>query len=173
MYNHQIGFQKIILSRITINAEGCWIISGSKSHGYGQISVKHIPRRAHRISYEVFVGPIPEGLELDHTCHDPQICAGGSACPHRACVNPAHLMPVTKAFNLSPARNARNKPRTHCAQGHKYTLENTLKQGYKGEEKKWRACRECKRIDCARRQAKKKAAQLAPPSCFGRAAIIS
>ena len=55
---------------------------------------------AHRVVYRLHRGPIPAGLHLDHTCHPVDgSCPGGRACPHRACVNPDHLVPVTQEQN--------------------------------------------------------------------------
>jgi hypothetical protein len=65
--------------------EGCWLWNGKRNHlGYGIFS----ERRAHRVVYEHFVGPIGEGLELDHKCRV------------TSCVNPAHLEPVTHKENV-------------------------------------------------------------------------
>ena len=87
-------------------------------------------RRLHRAIYEKFVGPIPDGLTIDHLCRN------------RLCVNPAHLEPVTLAANVLrgeslPAKNAR---KTHCPKGHPYDETNThiTKQG-------WRICKACNR----------------------------
>lgn len=71
-------------------SEGCWEWTGSKDkRGYGRIygGVKS-PLRSHRVAYELLVGPIPEGLYLDHKCHNP------------SCVNPDHLRPVTQKQNM-------------------------------------------------------------------------
>jgi hypothetical protein len=68
----------------------CWIWTGSvNERGYGRLSIDGKPRRVHRIAYELMVGEIPEGLELDHLCN------------RRACVNPWHLEPVTHAVNIA------------------------------------------------------------------------
>lgn len=68
---------------------------GRRSHGthYGETL-------GHRIAYRHWVGDIPDEMTLDHTCHtnDPT-CFDGPRCPHRACVNPAHLEPVTGVEN--------------------------------------------------------------------------
>ncbi len=86
--------------------EECWPWLGTKiTVGYGVfVRSRRDPQYAHRASYEMFVGPIPDGLTIDHTCHnrDPD-CPGGK-CPHRLCVNPAHLEPVTSAENLRRGR---------------------------------------------------------------------
>lgn len=88
--------------------DGCWLWTGTVGPtGYGQIGSDTDRKRmlyAHRVSYELHVGPIPAGLEIDHTCHtdDPE-CPGGP-CLHRRCVNPKHLEPVTTAENQRRAQ---------------------------------------------------------------------
>lgn len=78
---------------------GCWEWVGSKDRlGYGRInSGGHTgtPILAHRLAYESTIGPIPEGMDLDHKCNNP------------SCVNPDHLRPCTHAENMrnqAPAR---------------------------------------------------------------------
>lgn len=68
---------------------GCWTWTGSQDgKGYGQMKLLGLsPVKAHRISYELSVGPIPEGMQLDHLCRN------------RLCVNPDHLEPVTNREN--------------------------------------------------------------------------
>ncbi|MFL5911455.1 MAG: HNH endonuclease signature motif containing protein, partial [Gaiellaceae bacterium] len=114
-------------------ATGCWLWTGTK-HGHGYGIIKHGPAasrrslRAHRVAYELFVGPIPEGLELDHLCRV------------RHCVNPAHLEPVTTRENLlrGETLTARHAAKTHCDNGHEYTPENT-----RVSARGWRDCRTC------------------------------
>lgn len=101
--------------------DGCWIWQGRTNQGYGVYG----GRVAHREAYKRIIGPIPDGLELDHLCLRP------------ACVNPAHLEPVTRAENAR--RRAAN--RTHCKNGHEYTPENT--RFYSDRGWKVRACRAC------------------------------
>jgi HNH endonuclease len=94
----------------------CWAWTGSRlPEGYGTFRVGTIVARAHRFAYEQFVGPIPEGLTIDHLCINPP------------CVNPAHLEPVTNAVNVLRGGNpaAENARKTHCARGHEFTAENT------------------------------------------------
>jgi len=100
--------------------ETCWNWMGYLFRGYGRFHAD--PELiAHRFAYELLVGPIPEGMTLDHLCHnaDPT-CAGGPTCAHRRCVNPVHLEPVT-----SPENSSRRNPRTHCPAGHPYSEANT------------------------------------------------
>lgn len=76
--------------------ETCWLWTGSLTHdGYGRFRLPTGHVLAHRWSYEQLVGPIPEGLVLDHV-HK-------RGCRHRNCVNPAHLEPVTNAVNVARA----------------------------------------------------------------------
>lgn len=74
----------------TEDPSGCWLWSGSRTHpvwGYGTVSVDGHMVVAHRAVYEVVVGPIPTGMDIDHLCRV------------RLCVNPAHLEPVTRLEN--------------------------------------------------------------------------
>lgn len=74
---------------------GCWIWTGSKGEdGYGSVRYRRRVWRAHRAAYTILVGPIPAGLELDHLCRV------------RACVNPAHLEPVTGEENIRRHQDA-------------------------------------------------------------------
>lgn len=88
----------------------CWIWTGAKNAlGYGRIAIgQNRQAKAHRFVYEALVGPIPDGLELDHLCVTP------------SCVNPAHLEPVTHAENMR--RYGARK--TLCKRGHTRTPEN-------------------------------------------------
>lgn len=86
-------------------ATGCWTWTRALyPNGYGHLNVNGRDRLAHRVAYESLVGPIPDGLTLDHECHSRALrsgdCTPGS-CRHRACVNPEHLAPVTMAVNNS------------------------------------------------------------------------
>lgn len=111
--------------------DSCWEWTAFLYNGYGRFSVAHrksIP--AHRFAYESVVGPIPDGLTLDHLCRN------------RACVNPAHLEPVTMRVNtlrgIGPS--AQNAVKTHCGAGHELTGDNVSVSA-----NGWRRCRVCQR----------------------------
>ena len=113
----------------------CWEwIAGRTTAGYGTFAPGREKRTyAHRFSYELLVGPIPEGLHIDHLCRN------------RGCVNPDHLEPVTNRENgrrgmAAMVGRARCAAITHCPQGHAYTKENTYV-----DKRRCRQCRECSR----------------------------
>lgn len=109
---------------------GCWNWTGSRNNmGYGTLAVGgHKKGKAHRASYEHFVGPIPAGLTLDHLCRN------------RLCVNPEHLEPVTHEENVR--RGARGVLKTHCKHGHEFTPDNIY---WTGPGRSHRRCRACTR----------------------------
>lgn len=124
------------------NWSACWPCGISiDRHGYGRISVDGRLTGAHRVAYEMAIGPIPDGLVIDHLCRNPP------------CVNPMHLEPVTQAENMHRSAGRSHRPpnrsrplKTHCSQGHPYDETNT---------RLWRGgrfCRACNR-DAARRSA--------------------
>jgi hypothetical protein len=127
-----------ILERIIIDANGCWLwTSGIDTGGYGRMSVgsrkdgSRTRVSAHRTSYEAFVGPILEGLTIDHLCRV------------RRCVNPDHLEPVTMRENLLRGNgwSGRHARKTHCINGHEFTPENINRVKRGGRE-----CKACKRV---------------------------
>lgn len=110
--------------------EKCWTWVGAMSGRYGKLFIdrdgfgRTITAYAHRYSYELHYGPIPEGMEIDHTC-----CKSD-------CVNPAHLSLTTGTMN----KMLEGSRQTYCIRGHHYSRENTYVDptGY-------RRCRACAR----------------------------
>lgn len=126
--------ERRFLSKVHERPDGCWIwVGGRRSNGYADFSVgAHGHVRAHRWSYERWVGPIPDGLEIDHLCRV------------RACVNPDHLEPVTGAENNRRAPGC--QPKARCKNGHPFDEENT----YIRKDRNKRECRACRREAWAR-----------------------
>lgn len=119
------------------STDECWPWTGAISvDGYG-VFVAPGYRMAHRYAYTLLVGLIPDGAELDHLCHNKAGCVlAGRDCPHRRCVNTAHLEPVTPTENrqrVNPVARRRGPlkigtiqaAKTHCPRGHEYTAGNT------------------------------------------------
>lgn len=114
-----------LLARVEQTELGCWEWHGARNdRGYGQLRVDGRVQSTHRLSYEIHVGPIPDGLQLDHLCRN------------RCCCNPQHLEPVTPAVNT---RRGEPAQRTHCPRGHAYDEANTYRDARTGR----RACRRC------------------------------
>jgi hypothetical protein len=111
---------------------GCWNWKAAISkNGYGNFSVRHVVYYAHRIAYQLYVGPIPDGMTIDHLCRNTR------------CVNPAHLEVTSQRTNIlrGTGPTARHARLTHCRQGHPYDLLNThVKRDGS------RSCRECNRL---------------------------
>ena len=114
----------------------CWFWLGRLNGGYGQISVNGKLRPSHVYMYEVCVGLVPLGLQLDHLCRVPR------------CVNPQHLEPVTSRVNSLRGESfaAKNAAKTHCPRGHEYTAENTGRAGPNGRGRYCKACRKIPRV---------------------------
>lgn len=132
--------------------DDCWHWTGPVIwSGYGLAGIpgqrgKHAG--AHRVVWTLLNGGIPDGFHVDHTCHDPGTCKLGTDCPHRRCVNPAHLEAVPARDNVlrSSGPAAVNAGKTHCIHGHEFTTANTIvKHGH-------RSCRTCSILDQRRRR---------------------
>lgn len=107
-------------------SDECWEWTASRGpKGYGKANYQGEWYSPHRFSYELHVGPIPDGLTIDHLCRN------------KGCVNPAHLEAVT---NLENRRRAAAL-QTHCRKGHEFTPENTARHSVTNA----RVCRECQR----------------------------
>lgn len=140
---------------------GCWLWAASGSHGYGRfpfLKSEWLEKRgelAHRHAYKALVGPIPDGLELDHLCRV------------RCCVNPAHLEPVSHAENVRRGNSGSNtRSKTHCPQGHPYEGDN-LRIGKNGKY----LARYC--IACTREAGRKRNARLQAQRALARIAQVA
>jgi HNH endonuclease len=117
-------------SRVEKQFLGCWIWSGVKTKGgYGVFYIKKQHTYAHRNSYRIFKGDIPEGLHIDHLCRA------------RNCVNPDHLELVTPIENTMRGNSSQaiNARKTHCKNGHEFSGYNLLFRSNGS-----RICRKCR-----------------------------
>ena len=97
------------LDHVTVDDHGCWLWGGYVlPNGYGTVYWWGKKRLVHRLSYEALVGPIPEGLVIDHLCRT------------RRCLNPSHMEPVTRGENVlrGVGPTAMLARQTHCKNGH-------------------------------------------------------
>lgn len=130
--------QERFWSKVQFNGHQCWNwLGGVSNNGYGRFC---FGRRgqivAHRVSFQLVYGLVPEGLVLDHICHN------------RICVNPVHLRIVTKRINAienSNSMSAKQVLQTHCIRGHPLSGENLFSYvDRKGSTH--RECKECRNM---------------------------
>lgn len=136
---------------IPVTESGCFLWIGTiNKNGYGKLSYSRNGKRyvkwAHRVSYETYVGKIPEGLDLDHKCRV------------RCCINPNHLEPVTRSENSKRGISGevvreRRKNVHFCKNGHLYSDENVRKNKHSNA----RVCKECQRLAMRRYRERQKA----------------
>lgn len=120
-----------LLRRSHLLPNGCRVWVGFLRNGYGLVRRPNWGKiqAVHRVAYETWVGPIPEGLTIDHLCRN------------RACIEPTHLEAVPIGVNVKRGKAAQ----THCKNGHPFEGSN-LQIAPNG----WRNCRTCRRDITAR-----------------------
>jgi len=127
--------------------DSCWLWTGGKTRGYGYLSLRpggqSMRVSAHRLSYRLFVGEIPDKHELDHLCKV------------LSCVRPDHLEAVTAKENTlrSDSPSGIYAQRTHCKNGHPLSGDNLRMRGGK---KPHRRCVTCDRKYWRDKQAEKR-----------------
>lgn len=131
-------------AKIPEDRSGCWEWPSTTKGGYGLMRTGPGKKDyVHRVSYRVFIGAIPDGLQIDHLCRN------------RACFNPVHLEPVTNQENFLRGMhpNAVSSRTDKCRMGHALTPENSMIRAATGD----RRCRECN-YEWQRNHRRKKAA---------------
>ena len=125
---------KLISTIIVDDKTDCWLWQGANSLGYGQLQFNGSVVGAHRVSWTIFIGPIPDGLSVLHKCDI------------KNCINPHHLFIGTNVDNSLDAMAkgiCGNQVRTHCKHGHEFTPDNTAT--YITQSGKRRRCKTCDR----------------------------
>lgn len=117
----------------------CWLWRGYLHKGYAHFSLNGRTTSAHRFAYQLLVGPIPEGLVIDHLCHV------------KHCVNAAHLEAVTQKVNTQRGAHLGRPKQTHCKRGHPI-VQHVSRKGRIA-----RVCLDCRRVFNAKSRHKRKA----------------
>lgn len=123
----------------------CWLwVRAKDKYGYGLVRQGNRTLGAHRVAYSLFKGELIEGMQIDHLCKV------------RECVNPDHLEQVTHQENLNRSTKHGNpnghlnfkhseRVRTHCPNGHEYTVDNIVKQRSTKKTYKCVTCRKARK----------------------------
>lgn len=121
-----------LLDRV-LKTESCWLWQGACTRGgYGELMIDGKMWYAHRLSHELFKGPIPPGLDIDHLCRV------------RNCVNPDHLEAVTRKVNANRGLcGIHNLRKTHCPRGHLLAGDNLRISGIR---RGVRLCKQCRKM---------------------------
>lgn len=125
-------WQERFWSRFSMRRKNCWNWRGYITrYGYGRFWFDNTSWLAHRFAFQIFNGPVPSNLEIDHLCRN------------RKCVNPSHLELVTSKENMlrGDGLAVRNKAKIHCAQGHPFSTRNTYHPPYWPTRRVCRICR--------------------------------
>jgi hypothetical protein len=108
--------------KYVVNEEtGCWDWTATKCLGYGLIRIKGKMMRAHRFSYEYFVGPLDGNLDICHRCNNP------------SCVNPEHLRQDTVSSNMIDCLNAKRRYGQILSVEEVIEIKKELKNYYRGQ----------------------------------------
>jgi hypothetical protein len=135
MRNDVNTVEKILAKHVDATS-GCWEWKARKDKdGYGRTTIQRKTYQAHRVVFAALVGPIPEGMTIDHLCKN------------KACVNPDHMEVTTVKVNVLRSDNicSLNARKTHCPRGHPLSGENLYLYPAGG-----RGCRQCQRDHAAR-----------------------
>lgn len=121
-------FNKRKIDEIT----GCWLWPTIGHDGYGAITINGKAYRVHRISYEIFIGPLKK------------LCLHKPNCPNKNCFNPDHLYDGNHSKNAADAlKTGARSIKTHCKNGHEYNLQNTGIDSFSGG----RYCVICRKLN--------------------------
>ena len=138
-----------VMAKVATDKNGCWVWQGyTTDRGYASIMWNGEQWLVHRAVYTELIGPIPDGLVLDHLCENP------------SCANPMHLEAVTQYDNLARSHGfiQMHGMQTHCKYGHEFTPENTdLRPQSMGRPGFARFCKQCKAESWQRQKARKSA----------------
>ena len=118
-YKKKHPLLRIFEKCIAGDRQGCLIWTGARSgyeQNYGCVFIEYSTKLVHKYVYEQLIGPVPDGLELDHI-----------VCDNSLCVMPFHMKPVTCRDNVLRSNNpcAINARKIHCPYGHMYDEYNT------------------------------------------------